>query len=1327
MRRIQALAIVFLLAAPIFGQTNKGGITGTVTDQTGAVIAGASVTVTNIGTNEAIKLTTSDGGTFSAPLLDPVEYRVTVEAQGFKKSVVQKVKVDTANTATVNVTLEAGAASVEITVVAGAPLVNTESGTPGRTITQRQIVDVPLNNRSVLDLAVTAPNVSGDAGSEDPDLASTIPTPGFNLFVNGGRAGTTNILADGARNTGVGLGRAVVTFSPDSVQEFTVQTSNFSAEYGQSGGGIINMTTKSGSNRLEGTLYWYHRNPALNAAPFTTATTNRPVSNRRQHQFGAIVGGPVWIPKVYDGHDKTFFFVAYEPRYYYDSTPTDGLLPTDAMRRGDFSNVVFVNGGYTTADIAARFGLPALRDATIYNQFEVIGNQFRRLPAPAAGQTFPVFPGNRIPANMLDPTSQELLKYLATPGDYFINGAGQLRNYASTAFIVNRENRLTTRIDHQFNNNNRLSGRYTQVPIRGNRGTGDFQIGRDEVNTGGTDYSWSRQVLLSDTWTVSPTMINELRANYTYGRFSRTLPPMFDMMTGRNLSTELGLPSVTPGGLPQFDTNMGFIGWAQSQQNENAEHTYNIADNFTWVHQNMTWKFGTDLADMRLKTIPLFGGVGGRYDMTNRNWSNSALTNGAGGIEFAQFLMGIHTAVLLRDTLIPYYYDWKSAAFFVQNDWKVRPNLTLNLGLRYTLQLPRTEKYDRQGAFLPELAKEYPLAAPVTLPDGRVITKALVPPFAFSGRGGRDRYLFPVDYNGWEPRIGFAWVPNFDWNKSGHFVVRGGYGLSHAPLTGMGRNPSPDFGATQTFAPDTGAVNPAFIMRLCCNPPNVIPRTPEQRLNIPADGLDYLGSINYAGIANAVSSNSHVPYAQSWSLSLSYQLPHQTVVEGAYTGAKGTHLYLPPINLNPRSYDEAESYFRIGQSPETLVNDPLGRLAPNGSVFRIAQGTRGTKYLGFSALNSVFDSSSNSIRHAAYVDVRRRFSSGLSFTANYTFAKSIDDSSDNGGVRFVDFNIIRSNGQVTVGAPRSNDRSVSTFDVKHAFSTTFLYDLPFGRGRSFFAGVPGWAQHVIGDWSVSGVGRVQGGVPLVIVIRDGNQLAAGNLRAIRPDLVPGVPLKNPLWSKNCPTGTLCEPYFNPSAFIRPPKGEIGDAPRVIDAARWPTIKTLDLSIAKNFRLTERTRLQLRVDFINAFNHPIFQFGRDSDNGEIFASPSEALISNGEYDAWATFNGRPPRSTPAGAALLLQINNMIRGFNTNPVPGGAVVLPRDFFSVPVPQGFHTANLNSFDITTPQGLKIYRLKQAYAPDRWGFLSTTRGNNALISPYTPRFIQFALKLNF
>ena len=1322
MNKARILAVIlFLVAGTAAAQTNKGGLAGTVFDETGAVVAAAKVIITNLSTGETIELTTSQGGAFSAPLLDPVEYRVAVESPGFKPSVLSRVKVDTASTATVKVTLKVGAVTSEVSVSAEAPLINRASGTPGQTITERQIVEMPLNNRSVLDLALTVGNVTGDTGTEDPEMGSGIPTPGFNLFVNGGRAGSTSILSDGARNTGVGLGRAVVTFSPDTVREFTVQTSNFSAEYGQTGGGVINMSTKSGSNRYDALIYWYHRNPALNAAPFTTASVNRPEANRRQHQFGLTFGGPVAIPKKvfggYDGHNRTFFFASYEPRYYYDSNPTNTLVPTEAMRHGDFRNLVSVPGGATTRDVAERLGLQ-WQPLILYNQFELVGNQLRRITLPPNG-SFPEFPNNIIPANMLDPVSQDLLKYLPPAGDYFLDTDGSLRNYADTSFIKNLEQRATLRLDHHLPHANTLTGRYTQVPIRGDRGRGNFQVGRDEVNTGGTDYSWSRQVLLTDSHVLSSRMFNELRLNYTYGRFTRNFPPGFDAMTGRNLSTELGLPSLTPGGLPEFTTGGGSIGWSQSQQNENAEHTYGIADTLSWVRGNRTWKFGIDLLQQRLKTIPMFGASGGRYEFArNTTLTNSALTNGSGGLGFAQFLLGVYNQATLRDSLIPYYYQWNSAAGFVQNDWRVRPNLTLNAGLRYSLQLPRTEKYDRQGAFLPALAKEFPLPQPMTLPTGQVVTSALVPPFGYSGRGGRSRYIVPIDWNGWEPRFGFAWTPGFGWNHSERLVVRGGYGLSHAPLTGQGRNPSPDFASgTTTYGFNTRVADPAFVARICCNKPLWVPKTVDQVLNIPSDGLLYLDGITVA--AAAVSPNARVPAVHSWSTTFAYELSRNTAVELTYNGSRGVHLFLPPINLNPVPFELSEAYIGQGLDPLSNVADPLGRRDQNGNVIAFSQGYLGTKYLGFEGLNVMLDARARSLYHGGTVSLRRRHSGGLSYTVNYTYGKSLDNASDSGGVRFTDFNPVRTNGHVSFGAPLSSDWSVSTFDVKHSASASVLYDLPFGKGRAHLASAPGFVQALAGGWSFSGVGRIQAGVPLVVVLRDDNRLGVeGNPRAIRPDLVPGVSLRNPRWSHDCPVGQECEPYFNPAAFMRPAKGTLGNAPRTLDNARWPAQQFLDVSLQKNFAIGAKTerRFQVRVDAINVLNHPVFKFGRDSDNGEIFALPNEALLTTAQFNAWAAFNGKPPAGTAEGDRLRALADQVVLAGR---MPG-TTVLARDFFHVPVPEGFHSMDANRFDVTTADGFKLYRLRQAYTPDRWGYLGAR-------APYTPRFVQVALKIYF
>ena len=328
------VAILALCVTAVIAQTNRGSISGTVSDQTQAVMGGVTVTITNLGTNEVRKVTTSSNGSYAATNLEPVSYKVEAESKGFKKTVVDDAKVDTATNTTVNIVLQAGSVETQVTVAAESTTVNTESGSLSSTVTERQIQDVPLLNRSVLDLALTLPNVGGDAGSENPVITSVTPCPGCNLTVGGGRPMSTLMMADGTNNTGVSLARTMVSFSPETVQEFTVQTSAFSAEYGNTGGGVINATTKSGTNEFHGTALWYNRNPDFAAAPFTLATTNRPVPTLKYNQFSLAAGGPVYIPKIYNGKNKTFWFARRSNRSTGATTwiSTACCRPEDAQR-----------------------------------------------------------------------------------------------------------------------------------------------------------------------------------------------------------------------------------------------------------------------------------------------------------------------------------------------------------------------------------------------------------------------------------------------------------------------------------------------------------------------------------------------------------------------------------------------------------------------------------------------------------------------------------------------------------------------------------------------------------------------------------------------------------------------------------------------------------------------------------------------------------------------------------------------------------------------------------------------------------------------------------
>ncbi len=1188
LRSIVNLLAGILLAGALFAQTNRGGISGTITDSSGAVIPGATVTVTNIGTNKAAQFTTSPEGAYNISSLEPVTYRIVVEAPGFKKSVVESVKVDTATTATVNVTLQPGPVETQVTVIADAPVINTASATTSQTITERQLQDVPLNNRSVLDLALTVANVTGDAGSEDPEVTSGQPVPGFNLSLNGGRPGGTAILADGVNNTGVGIARQVVSFTPETVQEFAVLTSAYDAQFGRTGGGVINATTKSGNNRLQGTALWYTRNPTTNAQKWTTGTL-RPPNNLRYNQGSLTVGGPVWLPKIYDGHDRTFFFAAYEPRWRRDFVVTDTLLPTDAMRAGDFNNLARIANGWAPADVVSQFRIPVTStNTTIFQQFNLSGNKLIPITLPT-GALYEPFPGNRIPQNMMDPVALKALEFMPKAGSYFLNSGGQLANFVVNRFVQQDETRWTMRLDHQVTSRSRASFRYTKVPAVGTRGFGS------EVNGNGAAYSDSKQYVFSETHTLSPRMVNELRINYTRGVFSEDFSPEYSIKGGRNLATELGIPSLTQGGMPLFqflDGPNAFynIGSSGSTNNFNVEERYNINDIVYWSRGAMTWKFGVDLNHELLNVIPFFAASGGRWDFRVVQTSNNRSTNAtAGGNSFASYLMGVSNAALVRPILIPYYYRWNSGAAFVQNDWKVRPNLTINLGLRYSLQLPRTEKYDRQGVFVPELAKEFALTTPVTL-AGRTFTSAMVPPFAYSGRGGRSRYIFPAEYANFEPRFGFAWAPRnlFGRVEPNRLVVRGGYGLSHVPITGNNRAPNPDFGATNTVSTtatgSSGAVDAAQPLRLS-NPPLYRSLTPEQALNIPADGLVYLGSLAIPGFA--LSGNTRVPYSQNWNLSVSYEVMKDTVLEVAYVGNKGTHLFMPRVNQNPRDLNFVEFLEANNLSADTTINDPLGRTNLIGGTIAVFRGSLATRFPGFANLYQLYDASANSIRHATYVSLNRRYREGLSFTLNYTYGKSMDDASDSSpDTRVISYPTTLGS-HSTFGAKRSTDRSISSFDIKHSFASTFLYDLPFGPNRQFLTSAPAPVQWLTSGWTVSGVFRLQGGYPFLPTLVEGNRLSFDITHTIRPDIVSGVPLKNPLWNRNCPASTLCEPYINPAAFMRPAKGELGNSARSRDI-RGPVQQLFDLSVQKSFRIGERRRLQFRVDMINVLNHPIFR-------------------------------------------------------------------------------------------------------------------------------------------
>jgi hypothetical protein len=325
-------------------QSNYGSIRGVVTDSSGGVIANAKVVVTNSGTNQQLSLTTNEQGQYVAAALQPVTYDVSVEAQGFQKKNITGIKVDTAAVVTLDVALQPGSVQQEVTVTSEAPLIQTYSGAVQQTVDQRTINELPLNGRNTLELALTLPGVGGSPGTEISEFTTNEPVPGRELAINGGRVGSTQFQADGANVTSIALARMSISFSPDTIQEFSVQQANYSAQFAQAGGAVIQQTTKSGTNQFHGTLFWFHRQRAFTANPFDTQRTavtnfdNRPPL--RRHQVGAVLTGPVEIPKLYQGKDRTFFLFSYEPTRQLASNPGGPSfirVPTERELNGDFS------------------------------------------------------------------------------------------------------------------------------------------------------------------------------------------------------------------------------------------------------------------------------------------------------------------------------------------------------------------------------------------------------------------------------------------------------------------------------------------------------------------------------------------------------------------------------------------------------------------------------------------------------------------------------------------------------------------------------------------------------------------------------------------------------------------------------------------------------------------------------------------------------------------------------------------------------------------------------------------------------------------------------
>ena len=705
-RLLLPLALLVWSSGAVWAQSNTARLVGTVKDSSGAVLPGVSIQASSLETGLSRTVTTNDLGDYVITNLPVGRYEVTAELSGFKRLKQGPLQLLVTQTARIDLTLEIGQISETVTAESTAPIIDTETNTLGSVIDETQMKEIPLNGRNFIQLGHLVPGTT-----TGPPAATTVRTRqgGVSLTANGQRQDQNNWLLDGVDNNAQFFGMVVIVPSVDAIREFKVQTSNYSAEFGRSAGAVVSLETKSGTNRFSGTAYEFLRNDVLDAAEFFAARDAAGQKIKAPltfNQFGASFGGPIL-------KDRTFFFANYEGKRVRRGKTVGSFVPTAAMREGNYA------------------GLPTLYDPLTYSA--------------ATGLRQP-FPENRIPANRIFPASKAMLTYIPEP-----NNADPSRNFVRVVSDRDDGNQYHIRGDHRFSSKQWITGRFSYYDTDNVTGFA-FPLDADVL------LNRHRSVVLQHTYTLSPRVINEFRLGGTRYHF------IYNHETaGEPYTEKFGLPSAAPNsqidGFPDTRiTGLARLGGNAAVPLDRIENTINLIDNINWVQGNHSVKIGGEIRSYRTKNYqPQWGR--GRYTFTG------VFTAQAGGRYsdgFADFLLGFPAGQNLLNTTgldAQRPQNWRQT-LYVQDDWKIWPRLTLNIGLRYERDGAWTDAHDRTALFDATrgevvYARDWDISIPIPFPH----------------RFGDSNNIVDTTH-GWAPRAGFAWSP-----FGSSFVIRGGYGV----------------------------------------------------------------------------------------------------------------------------------------------------------------------------------------------------------------------------------------------------------------------------------------------------------------------------------------------------------------------------------------------------------------------------------------------------------------------------------------------------------------------------------------------------------------------
>ena len=1154
-RFIAGLAIASALAVGICrAQLGTATISGVVTDSSGAAVAGASISAVNSETGFRRQTLSNTLGQYNLPGLAPGGYDLTFEFQGFKKAEQKGLTLQVDQNARIDIGLEVGQITESVEIAGQAPLVESQSATLGAVVDTQKILALPLNGRNFAQLALLVPGVntgSGGGGAE-----------GFSA--SGVRADENAFQIDGTSNSDSFAGRITVRPNIDAIQEFKIQTNNYSAEFGKGGGAQVNVITKSGTREFHGGAWEFVRNDALQARRFFDTNRRAFPCDRsdpnltlraacappfHQNQFGFNLGGPMFLIPTHGGDRKTFFFTTYEGFRQSRGNATQATVPSVAQRNGDFSQNLLT--ATTVADATGR----------TFRRGQLFDPNSSRAVTDASGRTRFIrdpFVNNQIPLSRMDPVAVRIL------GDAsFIplaNAAGSVgsngnpsNNFQDGRSTTSNSDQFSARIDHQFSPNDTLFGRFTWQ---------DSNSYAPNTFPGFGTIDNQRQVNLTGSYTkvLSPSMVNEFR--FGYQGWFEVGPVSEDFLAGKDYMTKFnirGLEYAPKAGLigsPTFAIT-GFAGWGNGTgPNYTRNHTIQPLEMLSFNKGKHFMKVGGELRNVIMNERRT-DTARGNFAFDTAGWTG---IDGVGntGNELAAFELGLarQKARVLSNFVTPYRFrEW--GAFF-QDDFKVSRNLTINIGMRYMYWTPPYTTDNNYGSF------DYKQKCPSYAVCGTNFVNFLtqdspyVPFHAIAGKDGFPRSLTNTEKNDFGPRFGFAWQP-FD---KPHTVIRGGYGVFY----------------------DT--VNANVYGDSLLNYPRVI----EQQVNLglqqngPPPGEGFLGfliqnpNLGPGPIAqfepgpNGFPPDFHNAYIQSWNIGVQRQLPGNMVLEVAYIGTKSTRLQrqeqsntaeplgfrstIPDLSNNVNIPNDIGSGGRNQFRRLVAFTREQGVIVPLGNVFLETSE-------GFANYNG------------GTLRFEKRRSNGITFITTYAFSKAISDSPGFGGGG------ASTGGRIQNVLDRKAEKGLAELDHKQRFTTAFVYDLPFGQGRAFGSSAKGAVDRIIGGWAVEGIFTLQSG-PAMTIVRAGDPGSVGTNSALRPDLI-----CNP----NRPRGQqTVEKFFKTECYVAPEAlipGDVRYGTAGRSTAVGPGLIGTDFSIRKDTTLAERVRAEFRAEFFNAANHANF--------------------------------------------------------------------------------------------------------------------------------------------